>query len=155
MKSIKINPSFEDLEPITETNETKLPRLKIHYAVKDLEGDVPFIEIESMEQFYDAFMCSGFFDNVKTFDWVKDSFDESISADRAWSTVFTASIGNQIFATENIENAKIFIVNAWRSFDLNCENKEITDVWIMEWESFEEAYKYCLDFKEESPLCYS
>lgn len=155
MKPIKLNPVFEDLQPPTETKETKLPRLKIHYAVKDLEGDVPFIEIESMEQFYDAFMCGGFFDNVKTFEWVKDSFDESMSEDRAWNTVFTASIGNQIFATDNFENAKIFIVNAWRSFYLDCENEKITDVWIMEWESFEEAYKYSLDLKEESPLCYS
>jgi hypothetical protein len=155
---MKIEPNFDDLKPGTGiTEEKKLPKIKIHYAVKDLDGDIPFIEIDSIKEFYDAFMCSGYFENVRTFEWVKkgDSFDERISADRAWNTVFSASIGNQIFVTEYIENAKMFIVNAWNSYDLNCINEEITDVWIMEWHSFEEAYKYSLDLKEVSPLCYS
>ena len=155
---MKIEPNFDDLKPpIQKNEEIILPKVKIHYAVKDLDGDVPFIEIENMKQFYDAFMCGGFFNGVRTFEWVKEghSFDESCSADRAWNTVFTASIGNQIYVTESIENAKMFIVTAWRNYDLDCSNEEITDVWIIEWDSFESAYKYCLDLKEVSPLCYS
>ena len=153
---MKIEPNFEDLKQC-KAEDVILPKLKIHYAVKDLKEDIPFIEIDSMKQFYDAFMCSGFFDGVRTFEWIKKgwSFDESITTDRAWKTVFSASIGNQIFVTESLENAKMFIVTAWNSYDLDCISKEITDVWIMEWESFEEAYKYCLDFKEVSPMCYS
>ena len=68
--------------------------------------------------------------------------------------LFSASIGNQIFVTESIENAKMFIVNAWNSYDLNCVN-ENSDVWIMEWCSFEEAYKYCCDLKRSKSMCYS
>ena len=70
---MKIEPNFDDLKE-GKAEEIKLPKLKIHYAVKDLDEDIPFIEIESMERFYDAFMCSGYF----AFDWVKRgySFDE-------------------------------------------------------------------------------
>jgi len=154
---MKIEPNFDDLKENSKNETILLPKLKIHYAVKDLDEDVPFIEIDSIKDFYYAFMSSGYFDNVRTFEWVKkgDSFDKSLSDDRAFNTVFTASIGNQIFVTESFENAKMFIVNAWNNYDLACLNVEITDVWIMEWDSFESAYKYCLDMKEVSPLCYS
>jgi len=79
---MKIEPNFDDLKPgqgITE--EKKMPKIKIHYAVKNLDGDIPFIEIDSIKEFYDAFMCSGYFENVRTFEWVKkgDSFDECVS----------------------------------------------------------------------------
>ena len=152
---MKIEPKFDDLKQC-KMESVILPKLKIYYDVKGNKEDIPFIEIKNINQFFDAFMCSGYFDGVRTFDWIKEgcSFDESISADRAWNTVFTASIGNQIFATESIENAKIFIVNAWHNYDLDILNEEITEVFLMEWASFEEAYKYCLDFKEVSHLCY-
>ena len=153
---MKIEPKFDDLKQSKE-NDLILPKLKVHYAAKNLDEDIPFIEIESINQFNDAFMSSGFFDGVRTFEWIKKgcSFDESLLPDRAWNTVFSASIGNQIFVTDNFENAKMFIMNAWNSYDIDCLKEEVSDVWIMEWCSFEEAYKYCLDLKEVSHLCYS
>lgn len=152
---MKLNPIFGDLTPQKQKN-VKLPKVKLHYAVKNLEGDIPFIELKNIFELYEVFMSDGYFDGISGFDWIEKgkTYDECISPKRAWETVFTVIISNEIFATDSIENAKSFIIHSFKNFDLEELKENITDIWIMEWESYEEAYKYCLDIKETNPLCY-
>lgn len=154
----RITPNFNDLfESNFKLEPIKLPNINLHYGLKDYDGDIPIILLEDIYKLHDAFCCSGYFDDVVGFDWIREglTFDECASFDRIFNTVFSVSIESEIFVTDKLYNALLFVSNAFKSFDLNNFKENILDVWILEWESFEDAYKYCLGLKEENSLCYS
>jgi len=48
----------------------------------------------------------------------------------------------------------VYVFDSWNCIDL-VVNQNWQDFYLMEWVSYEEAYKYCLDLKEEHELCYT
>lgn len=108
------------------------PITNLHYAKETLTGDIPEIRFDSVQSLIDA------------------SVDEMNEV--AGEMVFVIAIGGESFATENVESAEAFISALLEKYK-NCSWS--SDVWILEFKSFEEAYKYKLDLKEgQSGLCY-
>jgi hypothetical protein len=52
------------------------------------------------------------------------------------------------------DRSDVYVFKDWWCIDLVVKQSWDT-FWLIEYESYEEAYKYALDVKEESELCYS
>lgn len=109
---------------------------KVHYAKLNLQGDIPCYEFQGIE-------------DLRTF--VNGIIDQH-SGFKAENMVYLIAIQDDVFVTENLQLVQ-------ELFDGNLNSAypfyEGEDVFIHEYQSYEEAYKVALDMKEDSPLCYS
>lgn len=117
--------------------------MKLHYATKDLKGDIPQIELKDQDHLFDYISNVLYpeFDNTEEGELInyndlvflfsfRDSMDQS-----------------EIFISENIASICDFI-----SLMVYLDGDD--QAFLFECDSFEEAYKMALDMKEESKLCY-
>jgi len=57
----------------------------------------------------------------------------------------------EVYVTDNTFHLEMYLAS---NFVIN-HSKEKVDVFIQEYESFEDAYKVALDLKEVNPICYN
>ncbi len=109
---------------------------KVHYAKLNLQGDIPCYEFQGIE-------------DLRTF--VNGIIDQH-SGFKAENMVYLIAIQDDVFVTENLQLVQ-------ELFDGNLNSAypfyEGEDIFIQEYQSYQEAYKVALDMKEDSPLCYS
>lgn len=102
----------------------------LFYAPKDLKGndikEIPFYGFNQMEEELDSIFYPI---NV--------------------NIVYLIAIGDEILVTDNVTDIDMEIF--WHLFNI-CDSDEI---YVQEYNSYEEAYKVALEMKEENPLCYS
>ena len=112
---------------------------ELHYASISLEDDIPCYKIKTDAELF-AF----------------------IIAEYSEDCVYLISINDKEFINDNIFNIITFIGNNFSNVLMNIIEKEsanyeepIIQVFIQEYESYEEAYKVALSMKEDNKLCYS
>ena len=60
---MKIEPNFDDFLLGGYQKKKDVQNKNPHLCRKNLDGDILYLEIDSIKEFYDAFMCSGYFEN--------------------------------------------------------------------------------------------
>ena len=105
-------------------------KYKLHYANLELDSDIPCYKFNLKEE------LQGF-----------------ILAESELDSVYLVSIFNEVFVTSNMLPL-LWFIDKFTTTEEVQHNKEI-EIFIQEYESFEEAYIVALDMQEIKPNCYS
>jgi hypothetical protein len=112
-------------------------RIKLHYAELNNQGYIPCIEFENIQELIDNIPYEPK-DCIYLFTY---SSKENKATD----------FSDEVIVTEDIFHIESFIkTNRDELIGL-----EMTDFFLQEYPSYEEAYKVALMMKETSPLCYN
>lgn len=101
---------------------------KIHYAKLDLQGDIPCVELQSFREAY--------------------AFIESVLYPETKNKVYLLAVEDEIFISETAS----LICKMYKDAISYSKQKEI---FLQEYQSYEDAYRVALDMKEVSALCYN
>lgn len=112
-------------------------RIKLHYAELNNQGDISCIEFKNATELIENIPYN-IKDCVYLFSYSRKEDEE-------------CPLSNEVIVTEDIAQIIFFM-----QINLNELNElEMTDYYLQEYESYEEAYKVALSMKEVSPLCYN
>lgn len=117
---------------------------KVHYAAKKLNGDIPVYSFSTLTEVL-AFTLTELNNSEDTV------FLLSIN-DLTLVSEYAGLIAGSIDSTIKAYSPTI-IKNGISELDEEYDNE--FDIFIQEYNSYEDAYKVALEMAEESPLCYS
>lgn len=119
-------------------------KIIVHYASILTKDDIPAIE---------------FIDSNELFDYLEIIGETTEQS----PVVFVCAIdevngfASEIFITENIDTI-IYNISEYPDIldnEEHCGMDNILNIYLQEYESYEDAYKIALSMKEDSPLCYN
>lgn len=106
---------------------------KLHYAKKELNGDIPCYKFKTQLSLYNYII--GLLGRDST-------------------TVYLLSIDDEVIVTENLALILDILGNDVVSIAMMEDEKGACNVFLQEYYSYEEAYQVALGMKEVSALCY-
>jgi len=109
-----------------------MKKYKLHYAPLDLDGDIPVYEFDTVGELIHKITSQATPDDVVFLVCLENKFDK---------------MDDLIFVHESIRLIEIFI-------DDNIDS-EYNTVFCFLMDSYEEAYKMALEFREPFKLCYA
>lgn len=107
---------------------------KLHYAEKELIGDINPIKFKT---------------NLSIYNYVINLIGKDEN------TVYLLAIDDEVIVTENLALIMEIMSSNVSSIGLMEDEKGICNVFLQEYESYEDAYSVALSMKETSPMCYS
>jgi hypothetical protein len=109
-------------------------KLKLHYAKIDLDGDIPMIEFNNIEEV------------IRYLDTVLPKYENNI--------IYLITHKNEIFISESISYI-LHMLDQIHICAFDWHGEDENSIYLHEYPSFEEAYLVALMMKEENKLCYS
>jgi len=107
-------------------------KIKLHYAKLNLQGDIPCYEFNDFTSFIQ-------FLNKETFD-------------KPGNNVQLMAVEDEIFVAD--KDSQIISETLLHIYGEGYFTISDTNVFLQEYDSFEEAYSVALDMRETHPLCY-
>jgi hypothetical protein len=111
-----------------------MDKFKLHYAELELQDDIPCFEFDS---------------KYKMLDYISNIYKNNHFT--TLNKVCLVAIWDDLIVVDSVSRIIEFVNNGVD----NHLSLELQEVFLQEYDSYEEAYKVALNMKEDSPLCYS